>query len=259
MLIDEAKKQGKAFGLLFKDISGGFTFNGTFESAIIPGHADHGLPDIRRRTSGRTRTWSRSHRNPLTSFSKIVAAGDTPEVLTVLRRRIGIRAGCGGFAGDSHGSNRSAKESQIVRASSDPSAASRQHWRSAVRAFDSIEVWRLPFVCLLRLYAVSQTQHVLVGSCNAGDGRRTWPVRSRSCSSRISRSHISSNTSSLIRNATASPRRLARSPASDMNRARYLQAQVRVGDYDFDNSEFVTGGGFQGPPPAGRHDSDGHR
>src|SRR5262249_47396930 len=39
--------------------------------------------------------------------------------------------------------------------------------------------------------------------------------------------------------------------ASDMNRVRYLQAQVRVGDYEFDNSEFVTGPGFQGPPAAG--------
>ncbi len=35
---------------------------------------------------------------------------------------------------------------------------------------------------------------------------------------------------------------------SDMNRARFVQAQVRVGDYDFDNSEFVTGPNFQGPP-----------
>ena len=39
--------------------------------------------------------------------------------------------------------------------------------------------------------------------------------------------------------------------ASDISRARFLQAQVRVGDYDFDNSEFVTGPGFQGAPPAG--------
>src|SRR5262249_36240650 len=38
---------------------------------------------------------------------------------------------------------------------------------------------------------------------------------------------------------------------SDINRARFVQAQVRVGDYDFDNSEFVPGPGFQGPPPAG--------
>src|SRR5262249_22940454 len=38
---------------------------------------------------------------------------------------------------------------------------------------------------------------------------------------------------------------------SDSSLARILQAQVRVGDYDFDNSEFVAGGGFQGPPPAG--------
>jgi TldD protein len=39
--------------------------------------------------------------------------------------------------------------------------------------------------------------------------------------------------------------------ASDLSRARYVQAQVRVGDYDFDNSEFVTGSGFQGQPQAG--------
>src|SRR5215510_9720523 len=38
---------------------------------------------------------------------------------------------------------------------------------------------------------------------------------------------------------------------SDLNRGRYVQTQVRVGDYDFDNSEFVSGSGFQGPPPAG--------
>lgn len=39
--------------------------------------------------------------------------------------------------------------------------------------------------------------------------------------------------------------------ASDLNRGRILQATVRVGDYDFDNSEFTAGQGFQGPPPSG--------
>jgi predicted Zn-dependent protease len=38
---------------------------------------------------------------------------------------------------------------------------------------------------------------------------------------------------------------------SERNRVRYVQAQVRVGDYSFDNSEFVTGPSFQGTPPAG--------
>jgi TldD protein len=36
--------------------------------------------------------------------------------------------------------------------------------------------------------------------------------------------------------------------ASDLGNARILQAQVRVGNYDFDNSEFAAGGGFQGAP-----------
>jgi predicted Zn-dependent protease len=39
--------------------------------------------------------------------------------------------------------------------------------------------------------------------------------------------------------------------ASDVDRRRIMQVQARVGDYDFDNSEFVTGPGFQGSPPAG--------
>lgn len=38
--------------------------------------------------------------------------------------------------------------------------------------------------------------------------------------------------------------------ASDLGKARILQAQVRVGNYDFDNSEFVAGG-FQGAAPSG--------
>ena len=39
--------------------------------------------------------------------------------------------------------------------------------------------------------------------------------------------------------------------ASDADRRRIMQVQARVGDYDFDNSEFITGPGFQGPPPSG--------
>ncbi|PYR99973.1 MAG: hypothetical protein DMG16_16670 [Acidobacteria bacterium] len=39
--------------------------------------------------------------------------------------------------------------------------------------------------------------------------------------------------------------------SSDTSRGRIVQAQVRVGNYDFDNSEFMTGPAFQGPPPSG--------
>jgi len=38
---------------------------------------------------------------------------------------------------------------------------------------------------------------------------------------------------------------------SDVQNVRYVQAQARVGGYDFDNSEFVAGQNFQGPPAAG--------
>src|SRR5436305_15262818 len=39
--------------------------------------------------------------------------------------------------------------------------------------------------------------------------------------------------------------------ASDNDRRRIMQVQARVGDYDFDNSEFMTGPQVQGPPPSG--------
>src|SRR5438445_7310632 len=80
MLIEEAKKQGKTFGLLFQDISGGFTLTGraspqSFQVTPIMVYRIYvdGRPDELVRGVDLIGT-------PLTSFSKIVAAGDTPEV-----------------------------------------------------------------------------------------------------------------------------------------------------------------------------------
>ncbi len=80
MLVEEAKKQGKPFGLLFKDISGGFTLTGraspqSFQVTPIMVYRIYvdGRPDELVRGVDLIGT-------PLTSFSKIVAAGDTPEV-----------------------------------------------------------------------------------------------------------------------------------------------------------------------------------
>src|SRR5207249_1457673 len=80
MLIDEAKKQGKTFGLLFEDISGGFTLTDrsspqAFQVTPIMVYRIYtdGRPDELVRGVDLIGT-------PLTSFSKIVAAGDKPEV-----------------------------------------------------------------------------------------------------------------------------------------------------------------------------------
>ncbi|PYS51282.1 MAG: peptidase U62 [Acidobacteria bacterium] len=80
MLIEEAKKQGKPLGLLFKDISGGFTLTGrsspqSFQVTPIMVYRIYvdGRPDQLVRGVDLIGT-------PLTSFSQIVAAGDTPEV-----------------------------------------------------------------------------------------------------------------------------------------------------------------------------------
>ena len=80
MLIEEAKKQGRAFGLFFQDISGGFTLTGrsspqSFQVTPIMVYRVYvdGRPDQLVRGVDLIGT-------PLTSFSKIVAAGDTPEI-----------------------------------------------------------------------------------------------------------------------------------------------------------------------------------
>ena len=80
MLIEEAKKQGKPYGLLFKDISGGFTTTTrsspqAFQVTPIMVYRIYvdGRPDQLVRGVDLIGT-------PLTSFSKIVAAGDKLEV-----------------------------------------------------------------------------------------------------------------------------------------------------------------------------------
>lgn len=80
MLIAEIKKQGKKFGLFFEDISGGFTNTSRFSTQafqVMPimvyrVYAD-GRPDELVRGVDLIGT-------PLTSFSKIIAADDKPEV-----------------------------------------------------------------------------------------------------------------------------------------------------------------------------------
>jgi TldD protein len=80
MLIEEAKKQGKPFGLLFDDISGGYTFTGrespqSFQVTPIMVYRIYvdGRPDELVRGADLIGT-------PLTSFSKIVAASDKVDV-----------------------------------------------------------------------------------------------------------------------------------------------------------------------------------
>lgn len=80
MLIDEAKKQNKQFGLLFEDISGGYTFTGrespqSFQVTPIMVYRIYvdGRPDELVRGADLIGT-------PLTSFSKIVAASDKVDV-----------------------------------------------------------------------------------------------------------------------------------------------------------------------------------
>lgn len=80
MLIEEVKKQGKPFGLFFDDISGGFTTTArsspqAFQVTPIMVYRIYadGRPDELVRGVDLIGT-------PLTSFSKIVAAGDKPEV-----------------------------------------------------------------------------------------------------------------------------------------------------------------------------------
>ncbi len=80
LLIEECKKQDKEFGLIFEDISGGFTFTGRGSPqayAVVP------IIVYRVFTDGRPDEMVRGVDligTPLVSFSKILACGDKPEV-----------------------------------------------------------------------------------------------------------------------------------------------------------------------------------
>jgi predicted Zn-dependent protease len=80
MLLEECKKQGKSYGLVFDNISGGFTFTGrglpqsfnVTPITVYRVYAD-GRPDELVRGVNLIGT-------PLTSFSKIIACGDKHDV-----------------------------------------------------------------------------------------------------------------------------------------------------------------------------------
>jgi TldD protein len=80
LLIEECRKQGKPFGLLFSDISGGFTLT---SRAAPQAYQVNPVMVYRVYTDGRPDELVRGADligTPLVSFSKILAAGDTPAV-----------------------------------------------------------------------------------------------------------------------------------------------------------------------------------
>ena len=80
LLVEECKKQDKEFGLIFEDISGGFTFTGR---GIPQAYAVIPIIVYRVFTDGRPDEMVRGVDligTPLVSFSKILACGDKPEV-----------------------------------------------------------------------------------------------------------------------------------------------------------------------------------
>ncbi len=80
LLIEECKKQDKPFGLIFKDISGGFTFTGRF---IPQSYAVRPIIVYRVFTDGRPDELVRGADligTPLVTFSKILACGEKREV-----------------------------------------------------------------------------------------------------------------------------------------------------------------------------------
>ncbi len=82
LLIEECKKQDKEFGLIFEDISGGFTFTGR---GIPQAYAVIPIIVYRVFTDGRPDEMVRGVDligTPLVSFSKILACGDKPEVFS---------------------------------------------------------------------------------------------------------------------------------------------------------------------------------
>ncbi len=245
MLIDEVKRQNKPYGLYFRDITGGFTTTaraGLQAFKVIPVIVYRVYPDGRPDRTGARRRY-RGH-----------AAGQLRQdpghrrqagsVQRILRRRIGQRAGLGGFAGDPGFRNRNRKEGQVERPAAAAAGADRPwkareaasegpghsqaavaalaagwHWSHArrhqppdplIRAMHD-ELERVRKMTLPNLEAPYFIEYLL-------DEAETFTV-SASLGGLVSR--------------------------SGANVFRQPEVHVRVGDYKFDNTNFA-GGGFGG-------------
>ena len=81
MLKEEARRQGKPFGLLFDNIEGGFTFTGRSTPERLQRAAKRRLPRLRRRTRRSSScAASTSIGTPLAAFGKILAASNAVDV-----------------------------------------------------------------------------------------------------------------------------------------------------------------------------------
>ena len=124
LLVEECRKQGKAFGLLFADISGGFTFTGRFMPQsfkvspilVYRVYAD-GRPDELVRGADLIGT-------PLVAFSRILAAGSDRDVFNGM---CGAESGWVPVSASSREpadrADRGPEEGEVVGASAAPPAA----------------------------------------------------------------------------------------------------------------------------------------
>ena len=176
---------------------------------------------------------------PLTSFSKIVAASDKVEVFNgFCGAESGYVSGFGRLPEHSHDTDRSAEKGEVFRTATFclPHRRRREAHNDGVRSKLAAAILSCPMLF--------------------GQGVAPPDTVMRAMTDELQRSVTELQFKDLekpyfIQYVTVDQERYRASAtfgaltASDRSRGRALQAQVRVGDYEFDNSEFVGGGAPQ--------------
>src|SRR5438045_2985302 len=166
-----------------------------------------------------------------------------------MRRGIRLRSGCGRLPGDSHDADRSSEEGKIIRPSADSSSADRNVGRPIVRRARTllcvcVSLW-LTSAAVLTQTATPPADPVMRAMADELP-RSVSELQFKDLDKPYFIQYVVLDQERYRASAT-----FGALTGSDNDNGRIMQAQVRVGTYDFDNSEFMTGPAFQGPPPSG--------
>src|SRR5206468_1460750 len=168
-----------------------------------------------------------------------------------LRCRIRLCAGSRDFAGHSHNADRGSEKVKIFGSSTHSSATLGSHRRPLVTR----RIVGKGVICTLLLLAATAAVHSQTAAVSSDPVMRAMVNELERSVNELQFKDL--DKPYFIQYVILDQERYRASAtfgaltSSDTSQGRIVQAQVRVGDYEFDNSEFMTGPAFQGPPPSG--------
>ena len=257
LLRAEAKRQGKLYGLSFRDISGGFTNTQRGGPQAFKVLADPRLPGLGRRPSRRARARGRSGRHAAGgAVAHHRRVGRLPDVQRLLRRRVRLRARVGDQPEPAGAADRGRAARQGERQAAAAAGAGAHERKPGVYAQGGAVMarrWPVAFV-LLVAGAAGDAGADSLAKPSAEPAMRVNPASVRKAmEDELARSmkelHMGDDeprpyfiayTISDLNQATTSAT-LGAMTAAHAYRGRLLRTEMRVGDANFDNSNFEGG------------------